>query len=238
MSGHSKWANIKHRKEGQDQKRGQVFSKLARAIAIAVKEGGSVDPESNAKLRTLIQQAKEANMPKENIRRAIEAGQKHSENLTHFILEGYGPHSVAIIVDVATNNRQRSVQEIKNIFSRSGGRLAEPGAVSFQFTRQAKVVTPPLNEGRLLAVMDFGKVEDWQDDGEEVVFTLVPDYLGDFLDFLKKEGIVPQSDSIIMEAKTPLDVNDGQHRQQINRFLDELRQHDDVQAIYTNLAEK
>ncbi len=234
MSGHSKWANIKHRKEGQDQKRGQIFSKLARAIAIAVKEGGSADPESNSKLRTFIQQAKEANMPKENIRRAIEAGQKHAENLTHFLLEGYGPHGVAVIIDVATDNRQRSVQEIKNIFSRGGGRLAEPGAVTFQFTRQAKAITPPLNENKLLAVMDFPKINDWKEEKQQVIFSLNPDYLSDFINFLKKENITLLKSSITMEARTPLENTNERQRQQISRFLDELRDHDDVQAVYTN----
>ena len=236
MSGHSKWANIKHRKEGQDQKRGQVFSKLARAIAIAVKEGSSSDPESNAKLRTLIQQAKEANMPKENIRRAVEAGQKHAENLTHFLLEGYGPHGVALIIDVATDNRQRSIQEIKNIFSRSGGRLAEPGAVTFQFTRQAKVITPALDENQLLAIMDFGKVDDWKEKEQKVTFNLNPDNLSEFLSFLKKQNIPSLGDNIDMEAKNPLKINDEHQRQQVSRLLDELQNHDDIQAVYTNFV--
>ncbi len=235
MSGHSKWANIKRRKESQDQKRGQVFSKLARAIAIAVKEGGSVDPEANAKLRTLIQQAKEANMPKENINRAIEAGQRRSENLSQFLLEGYGPYGVAVVIDVATDNRQRSVQEIKNIFSHHQGRLAEPGAVTFQFSRWAEVATPRLDESELLKVMDFIGIQDWREEAGNTVFLLKPEKLADFLDFLGKQAITPRRSQIVMKAKSPLKL-DKQKLEKAERFLAELEDHDDIQAVYTNLS--
>ncbi len=236
MSGHSKWANIKRRKESQDQKRGQVFSKLARAIAIAVKDGGSADPEANAKLRTLIQQAKEANMPKENIQRAIEAGQRRSENLSQFLLEGYGPHGVAVVIDVATDNRQRSVQEIKNIFSHHQGRLAEPGAVTFQFVRQAEVLVPRLAEDQLLAVMDFAGIRDWREEDNKTLFILEPDKLADFLDFLAQKSIEPQKSQIVMRAKVPLEL-DKEKASQVERFLVELENHDDVQAVYSNFEE-
>ena len=236
MSGHSKWANIKHRKESQDQKRGQVFSKLARAIAIAVKDGGSTDPEANAKLRTLIQQAKEANMPKDNIQRAIEAGQRRSENLSQFFLEGYGPHGVAVVIDVVTDNRQRSVQEIKNIFSHHQGRLAEPGAVTFQFVRQAEVLVPHLNEEQILEVMDFAGVQDWQEGETTTLFLVAPEKLGDFLTFLREKAIKPKSSLIVMKAKNVLELSDSK-KDQAQRFLAELKGHDDIQEVYTNLHE-
>ncbi len=237
MSGHSKWANIKRRKGAQDQKRGQVFSKLARAIAIAVKEGGSASPEANAKLRTLIQQAKEANMPKENIQRAIEAGQKRAENLSQFVLEGYGPHGVAVLLTIASDNRQRSVQEIKNIFSRHGGRLAEPGAVAFQFERIGEVTTANLAEEQLLALMDFSGVKDWREERGNLIFSLVAEQLPAFLEFLQKKGIAVKASRLISRAKVPLELA-ASAQEQVGRFLEELDNHEDVQEISTNLKEQ
>jgi len=133
MSGHSKWANIKRRKESQDQKKGQTFSKLAKAIQMAVKEGGSASPEANARLKMIIDQARNSDMPKENINRAIDNAINKTEAIEGLSLEGYGPFGVAVIVSCATDNRQRTIQEIKSIFTRNGGNLAEPGSVAFQF---------------------------------------------------------------------------------------------------------
>ena len=118
MSGHSKWSNIKRRKGAEDQRRGKVFSKMARLIAVAVKEGGSVNPEFNAKLRLAIDRAREENMPKENIQRAIDSAAKKREAIEGLILEGYGPGGVAILVEAVTDNRQRTIQEIKNVFQK------------------------------------------------------------------------------------------------------------------------
>jgi len=234
MSGHSKWANIKRRKEAEDKKRSQIFSKLARAIAAAIKEGGSADPEANARLRMVLQQAKAANMPKENIERALQKGEKQEENLESFVLEGYGPGGVAVMIEALSDNRQRTVQEIKNLFQRHGGNLAEPGAVAFQFEQLGKVEIASLEEEKILELMDLG-AKDFEEKEGKIVFYLPVSSLEEFKKAAAELGAKILSWGIIMKAKTPLPLAE-EKRALLEEFLEALESHDDVQQVFTNLA--
>ncbi|MFH1561482.1 MAG: YebC/PmpR family DNA-binding transcriptional regulator [Patescibacteria group bacterium] len=164
MSGHSKWSNIKDRKGAQDKKRGAVFGHLSKLITMAVKEGGSSDPTQNPRLRTIIDQARSEDMPKDNIQRAIDNAQKRGD-LEEFIVEGYGPGGAAVLVKVATDNRQRTIQELKSVFQRAGGSVVKPGAASYQFnddlTVKIKISLDADNKSRLDSfVADLDEHED------------------------------------------------------------------------------
>jgi YebC/PmpR family DNA-binding regulatory protein len=234
MSGHSKWANIKRRKESQDQKRGQLFSKFAKAITIAVKEGGSADPASNSHLRMLIEQARAVNMPKENIQRALSAGQQKDTKMESFVLEGYGPFGIAILVEVATDNRQRSIQEIKNVFQHSEGSLVEPGSVSFQFDRRGVVTTKKAEENKILELMDFG-IDDFEEKDEELVFYLAPEKLEEFKKFAQDREVEVISSDLVMKPKNRLSLEEQKH-ERAERFLEELQLLDDVQRVFSNIS--
>jgi len=235
MSGHSKWQNIKHRKEAQDQKRGKVFSKYARLIAVAVKEGGSTDPEFNAKLKMTVERAKIENMPKENIQRAIESAAKKKEAVEEVILEGYGPGGIAIFVEAISDNRQRTIQEIKNIFSKNEGSLAEPGSVAFQFDKKGLVeVQNPKNEEKTLQLIDFG-AEEIEEDGEALIIWVSPEVLESFKDKLTQAGFSIKRVELAMKPKAFLTISDPQKAKAALRLLELLEDHDDVQQVSTNV---
>ncbi len=234
MSGHSKWANIKRKKEAEDKKRGQIFSKLARAIIVAVKEGGSANPESNARLRLLLQQARMANMPKENIERALQRGEKHDENLERFVLEGYGPGGVAIMMEVLSDNRQRTVQELKNLFQRFGGNLAEPGAVAFQFVKRGVIKTVPLKEEKILALLDLGVI-DFEQKEDGVVFYSPPEITEQVRGEIEKAGIQVLFTDQTMKPENPLSLRDPE-RKQAEALLFALEEDEDIQRVFTNFV--
>ena len=190
MSGHSKWANIKRRKEAQDQKRGKIFSKLARLITMAVREGGSPDPAVNPKLKLVIERARAESMPKENIQRAIESAVKKKEAIEELTLEGYGPGGVGILVEAITDNRQRTIQEIKSIFQKNGGSLSEPGAVAFQFEKKGIIeIENPGDEEKILGLIDQG-VEDFEIDNQLVILWLSPAKLEELKKRVETIGLV------------------------------------------------
>ncbi|MGB9637433.1 MAG: YebC/PmpR family DNA-binding transcriptional regulator, partial [Microgenomates group bacterium] len=172
MSGHSKWAKIHRAKEITDQKKGQSFTKLSNAITLAVRETGIADPEFNFKLRLAIEKARAANMPKDNIARAIERAQGKTEGsaLEEIVYEGYGPGGVGFLVVAVTDNRQRTIQEVKNAFDRAGGAVASPGSVAFNFKKVGYLSLKPVSnpEETMLKIMDLG-VEDIEDEGEGVL---------------------------------------------------------------------
>ncbi len=235
MSGHSKWANIKRRKESQDKKRGQLFSKFAKAIAVAVKTGGSANPEANAHLRMIIEQARAINMPKENIQRALKAGERKDVVLESFILEGYGPFGVAVLIQVATDNRQRSIQEIKNIFQHNDGSLVEPGSVAFQFERQGMVVTKKIEEDKILKLMDWG-INDFEEKEGQSIFYFAPEKIEEFKRFAQEKQIEIIFVKLIMRPKTPLCLREKQQIERIKNFLRELESQEDVQEVFTNVS--
>jgi len=236
MSGHSHWATIKRQKETADQQRGKIFSKLSRAIAIAARSGS--DPETNFKLRLAVEKAKEFNLPKENILRAIRrgSGQEEGEKWEEITFEGYGPEGIGVIVETVTDNRNRTTAEIKNIFERGGGSLAGPGAVSYLFKKKGLITlekTEKVDE-QILRIIDLG-VEDVEETEGAIKVYVAPECLKEMEEKVRKAGIgAVRGAELTMEAATFLQINDEQKVQRILGFIASLENHDDVQKIYAN----
>jgi YebC/PmpR family DNA-binding regulatory protein len=235
MSGHSKWATTHRQKEVKDAARGKLFSKLASAISIAVKTGGGPNPDSNFKLRVVIEKAREANMPKENIERAISKG-IGSGSLDEVTYEGFGPYGIAVIIEAATDNRNRTSAEIKNILERAGGSLAGPGAVAFNFTPSGFILVDP-KEGEsaddtLLKLIDLG-VNDLEvtEDGIEVY--VAPSQLYEEKGKIESAGYKTSAAELIMRPKNMVKIEDSAKEKTLS-FLDTLEEHDDVQKVFTN----
>lgn len=236
MSGHSKWATIHRQKEVKDAARGNLFSKLAKAITIAVKAGGGPNADSNFKLRVAIDKAKVANMPKDNIERAIEKGSGSAESMEEVTYEGFGPGGIAVIVEAATDNRNRTAQEVKNIFERAGGRLAGPGSVSFNFENKGFMLVKKADdaEGQMLKLIDLG-VEDMEetDDGIEVYTN--PEKLSQTRRQLEEGSFEVISTELYMRPKTHQEIKDPAEAKKALGFLDTLNEQEDVQKVYANL---
>ena len=238
MSGHSKWASIKHKKAANDSKKGKIWSKIAKEITIAVKEGGSPDPDQNARLRMVIVKAKGTNMPNDNIDRAIKRGSGAGEgaNIEEMSYEGYAPGGVAIIVDVATDNKNRTAAEIRSIFSKNGGNLAESGAVSWQFKKKAVVMIPAAGnteESLMDIVLDAG-AEDIEQDEEVFTITGPMESLSSIVDALKAKGIEPESAEIVRIADNTMTIAENDAKK-VMKIIGLFEDHDDVSAVATNL---
>jgi YebC/PmpR family DNA-binding regulatory protein len=238
MSGHSKWATIKRQKEATDSQRGKAFSKISRTISLAAKSG--TDPETNFKLRIALQQAKQVNMPKENILRAIKrgSGEVKGENWEEITFEGYGPSGVGIILEVVTDNKNRSTAEIKNLFERVGGSLTGPGAVAYQFKKIGliKIEKNPQSSEQILKLMDFG-VED-VNEGEEIIEVVtVPEELNQIRDKIVNAGMVIREAGLSFQPQSWLKIDNPQSRQQLSRFIKSLEEREDVQNVYLNVEE-
>ncbi|WP_295158158.1 YebC/PmpR family DNA-binding transcriptional regulator [uncultured Brachyspira sp.] len=238
MSGHSKWASIKHKKAANDSKKGKIWSKIAKEITIAVKEGGSPDPDQNARLRMVIVKAKGTNMPNDNIDRAIKRGSGAGEgaNIEEISYEGYAPGGVAIIVDVATDNKNRTAAEIRSIFSKNGGNLAESGAVSWQFKKKAIVMIPAAGnteESLMDIVLDAG-AEDIEQDDEVFTITGPMETLSSIVDALKAKGIEPESAEIVRVADNNMSIAENDAKK-VMKIIGLFEDHDDVSAVATNL---
>jgi YebC/PmpR family DNA-binding regulatory protein len=236
MSGHSHYATIKRQKESRDAVKGKVFSKLARAILIAVKTGGGTDPDSNARLRMAIDTARASNMPKENIERAISKGAQSKDNLDEVTYEGYGPNGVAVVVEVATDNRNRASQEMKNIFERGGGSLAGPGSVAFNFEQKGLIVVS--NKGntdeQMLSLIEAG-AEDiaGSDDGFEVYVS--PEKLSQVRDKIQELGFEVSSFELTKQPKNLQVLVNEQSAKKVLTLLENFENHDDVQKVYANI---
>jgi YebC/PmpR family DNA-binding regulatory protein len=237
MSGHSKWANIKYRKAVQDAKRGQLFTKLGKEIEIAAREGGP-DPESNFKLRLAIERAKRANMPKENIERAIRrgAGLEKGYNLEEFFLEGYGPQGVAMMVHVLTDNRNRAVAEVRRVFTRHGGSLGESGCVSWLFEPKG-YITVSTNEmdPEEIAMIAIDAGADDVQIGDELVeiYTKVEDFQW-VKEALEKRGLKIETAQISMLPKNRVSLDEKGTFQNMH-LIEALEDLEDVTQVYTNL---
>jgi len=233
MSGHSHFATIKRQKEANDAKKGKIFSKMAREISIAVKAGGP-DPDSNYKLRIIIDKARSYNMPKSNIERAISSG-AGGEALDEILYEGFGPGGIGVIVKVATDNKNRTAQEMKNIFERVGGSLAGPGAVSFNFENKGfLLVEKKVNsEEQIMQLIDLG-IEDVEetDDGIEVYVS--PERISELRKSIEGKSFIVKESELYMKPKSYLKL-EGNDAKKALEFLDTLDEHDDVQAVYSNL---
>lgn len=235
MSGHSKWSTIKRKKGATDAARGKLFSKLSKAILVAVKTGGGADPGANHKLRVATDAAKAANMPKANIERAISKG-GGGEALYEVTYEGFGPAGIAVIVETATDNKNRTAQEIKGIFERGGGRLAGPGAVSYNFEQKGLLVVIPASdtEEQMLALIDLGAEDvELTDDGIEVYVS--PDKLSGVKDKIEKSGFKVTSSEFYKKPKSLQEILDKEEAAKALKFLDNLEGHEDTQKVFANL---
>jgi len=236
MSGHNKWANIKHRKGSQDAKRSQMFTKLIRELTIAAREGGG-DPEANPRLRTAVENAKAANMPKDKIESAIKkgTGELEGEELTEIMYEAYGPGGVALLISVVTDNKNRTAQEVRHVLSKWGGSLAESGSVSWNFERKGLITIPKeevedIDEVMLLAVESGAEDLDENTDPLEIITT--PETLTQVRNALKEAGYTV-SEKLTFLPKTTVKLSD-EDAEKLLKLLNALDDMDDVQEIFGN----
>jgi YebC/PmpR family DNA-binding regulatory protein len=238
MSGHSKWSQIKHKKAKEDAKRGKAFTKLIKEITLCARSGGG-DPNGNAKLRLLIDKAKEINMPQDNIVRAIKrgTGELPGVNYEQFMYEGYGPYGIAVILDVLSDNKNKAISEIRHLFAIKGGNLAEAGAVSWMFERLGAINSPSSNIGEddlLEKLMDYDIKDIKQDSNGTTIYCDVKS-----LEAVKKAvelaGLKVESAEPEWVAKAPMTIPEEQ-AEKAYEFLSALEDQDDVQNVYTNLA--
>ena len=235
MSGHSKWATIKHKKGALDAKRGKIFTRLIKEISIAAKAGG--DPDGNPRLRTAILAAKAENMPADNIKRAIQRGTGELPGAVYeeFSLEGYGPGGVAILLDINTDNRNRTVSEIRHVFSKNGGNMGEAGSVSWMFHKKGSIVVPKTaaQEDDLMNIVLEAGGEDLRDDGENWEVVTDPAVYEPVLQGMKKANITPTVSELAMIPQNYIKL-EGQAANTMIRLMDALEDHDDVQHVYAN----
>ncbi len=237
MSGHSKWASIKHQKGAKDKARGKLFAKLIRQVEVTARAGGS-DMESNATLRTMYQKARDASVPLETIERAIKRGSGELEGVRYepVAYEGYAPCGVAVFVEVLTDNRNRTGPDIRSLFSRNGGSLAEPGAVAWQFERKGIVIVPKsagAEDDLLLVVLDAG-AEDLADEGDTWRVTCDPSELTDVRTALEGASVEIVSADVTMLPTTVVPLEGPEEAKKVLRLIDALDDHDDVQDVYAN----
>ena len=238
MSGHSKWANIKHKKEASDKKKGKIFSKLAKEIMVCVKQSGK-DPNSNPRLRMALIEARSANMPRENIDRAIKKGAGELGNVVYeeIVYEGYGPQGTAIIVECLTDNKNRTIGDVRLTFDRNNGNLAASGAVGWMFQRKAHFVITDeanANEEKLMdIVLDAGAEDIEVEDGMAEIWA-APEAFTDIAKALEDAGIETTESGIVRRPDNTVGVNDLSTAQQILRLVDKLDHLEDVQAVHHN----
>jgi YebC/PmpR family DNA-binding regulatory protein len=237
MSGHSKWSTIKHKKAVTDARKGQQFTRVARELTIAAREGGG-NPESNYRLRLAIEKARSVNMPHDNIQRAIKrgTGELAGTQIEQLRFEGYGPHGVAIMVDTVTDNRNRTSSDMRNLFTRSGGNLGTTGSVAWMFTRQGEVVVDadgkdPDEVG--LDAIELG-AQDARVDGRTVEVVTDPATLDKVRDALSRKGYKIDSAEVTMNASQVVGL-DEVSAPAVLKLLDALEEHDDVQSVYSNI---
>ena len=236
MAGHSHWAQIKRKKAAQDAKRGQLFTKLIREIIVAVKTGGSGNPELNPRLRAAIQAARSANMPKENIERAIKKalGLEEGTQYEEATFEGYGPGGVAILINTITDNRRRTVSELRHLFGKYGGNLAEPGAVAWIFEQKGLIVVPKKDEEKVLEIAIEKGAEDTKEYESEIEVITDPSQFEEIKKALENAGIEIISAKVTMVPKTTVPVEDEATANSILKFMEALEELDDVQQVYAN----
>lgn len=236
MSGHSKWHNIKIRKQAQDKHKSKIFGKLSREIITAAREGGG-DPDSNARLRTALDKARQSGMPQDNVKRAIQRGTGDTGGAAYesAVYEGYGPGGVAILVDVLTDNRNRVVGELRSVFSRNGGNLAESNAVAWLFERKGIVLvsTEAASEDKVLEIALEGGAEDMQTDESSFEIRTDPGDLEPVRTALEAAGIAYESADVAMIPQTRVTLGEKE-AQQVLRLMDALEDLDDVQQVHAN----
>jgi YebC/PmpR family DNA-binding regulatory protein len=236
MSGHSKWATIKHRKGAQDKARGKLFAKILRQVEVAAREGGG-DVGSNATLRTMYGKARDASVPTDTIERAIKRGTGELEGVRYesVAYEGYAPGGVAVIIECLTDNRNRTGADVRSAFTRNGGTMAEPGAVSWQFERKGVVIMPKtVAEDDLMLVALEAGAEDLSDEGDTWQVTCPPTDLARLRGALDEAGLSYDSADLTMLATTSVPLESEADARKVLRVIDALEEHDDVQNVYSN----
>jgi len=237
MSGHSKWANIKHKKARQDEAKGAIFTKISKELMVAVKQGGP-DPDGNFRLKLMIQKAKANNMPNDNINRAIAKASSTAEgdNYEEINYEGYGPAGVAILLEILTDNRNRTASEIRHAFSRNGGNLGETGCVAWMFDRKGRIVVNM--EGRdeeevMLLALDAG-AEDFQMDEDTAEVITDIDALETVRQELQQVGVEIKEEGVTRIPANIIEISDIDQAKSLMKLIDLLEEHDDVQNVYAN----
>ena len=238
MSGHSKWSSIKHKKGAVDAKRGQLFSKLSKAIIVAAKEGGG-DPANNLSLQNAIEKAKSYSMPRDNIDRAIAKGSGADADADAFesiMYEGYGPEGVAVIVEALTDNKNRTAADVRHLFAKHGGNLGTDGSVSWQFDRRGVVVVPAegVDEDELFLAAADGGADDIEQDGALFQITSAPEQFAAVRGAVEAAGFTVESSELMLVPKTTVAVDDETKARQVMRLVDALEENDDVQDVDAN----
>jgi YebC/PmpR family DNA-binding regulatory protein len=236
MSGHSKWSTIKHKKAAADAKRGKVFTRLAKEITVAAREGGG-DPDTNVRLRLVMDKARAANMPKDNIERAVKRGTGELEGgeLEEAVYEGYGPHGIGFLVEIVTDNRNRAIAELRHTFTKLGGNMAEAGAVAWQFTRKGYVsISDDFDpDDVFLVAADAGADDVRFDDDTAEIYTEL-DALQEVRGALEDAGYALDEVSVIYDPNNPIELSAGE-AMQVMKLIEMLEDLDDVQNVYTAL---
>lgn len=242
MSGHSKWSTIKRQKGANDAKRGQTFTKLANAIAIAARTGNSGDPNSNPRLRLAIETARGVNMPKDNIQRAIDKGMGNlpGQTVEEVLYEGFGPAKVAFLVEGITDNKNRTNSEIRNLFERSGGNLGSSGSVAYMFDKKGEIHLASKggsSDEEILELIDLGAedVEDFDEDGttKYLVYT-DPVSLNQVSTSITQSGYPVESSLLVYKPNLSVNINDAETARKVLDLAEKLEDHDDVQKVYAN----
>jgi YebC/PmpR family DNA-binding regulatory protein len=236
MSGHSKWASIKHKKAAADAKRGKIFTKIIRELSVAARMSGG-DPDANPRLRKAVSDAKSVNMPADNIKRAIMKGTGELEGVTYdeITYEGYGPGGVAILLEVLTDNRNRTVSELRHIFSRNGGNIGESGCVAWMFNRKGYLVVEQskASEDKLLDIILEAGAEDLKEDGSNYEIFTPPEKYEDVVEALEGADIEIAASNMGQIPQNYIKL-EGKQAQQLLRLMEELEDHDDVQNVWAN----
>ena len=242
MSGHSKFANIKHKKEKNDAAKGKIFTIIGREIAVAVKEGGP-DPNNNSKLRDVIAKAKANNMPNDTIERGIKkaAGDANSVNYVSITYEGYGPNGTAIIVDALTDNKNRTASNVRNAFTKGGGNVGTTGCVSFMFDQKGQIIIDKEEcdmdpDDLMMIALDAG-AEDFSEEEDSYEILTAPDDFSAVREALEKENISMASAEVTMVPQNYVELTSDEDIKKMNKILDLLDEDDDVQAVYHNWDE-
>ena len=242
MSGHSKFANIKHKKEKNDAAKGKIFTIIGKEIAVAVKEGGP-NPDNNSKLRDVIAKAKANNVPNDTIERGIKkaAGSSDAVNYTSITYEGYGPNGTAIIVDTLTDNKNRTASNVRNAFTKGGGNVGTTGCVSFMFDKKGQIIIDKEEcnqeaDDLMMAALDAG-AEDFSEEEDSYEIITTPEAFSTVLEALETAGITFASAEVTMIPQTWVELTSEEDIKKMNRILDLLDEDDDVQAVYHNWDE-
>lgn len=232
MSGHSKWSTIKRQKEATDAKRGAVFTKMGNQIALAAKKG--TDPATNSALALAIERAKAANMPLNNIQRAIDrVTDKNAAQLEEVVYEGYGPGGIGIIIEAATDNKNRTYPEVRTAMTKNGGSMAEPGSVAFQFTRKGVIRVLASGEDALLRILDAGAEDAAEEEGEIVVYTAANE-LAKVRQAIKDSGLEVKDAELQYVPNNIVEVSDSEVTRKIMKIMDALDDLDDVSSVHSN----